>query len=285
MEEIHQETNRYQFDIDLDAWFRMQDQAMPINRAEFEQEYRWLSKAVELLFDIQIFVNHNPKMVSWRTKERDDDLERHNATNVVINLCNDALGSLVNSTRLLLFGTHADAFALLRSAFEACCYAEFFAICPNEVSKHLELEALIKNNPAVNLNSELRKRELLFSSVRTKLEKKDGQNRRGFYARLCNWGAHASPTRVGLRLSPPRGAVLAAASVSTPDWSRAKWTLNCAGGLMAVAKYAFELLFEYYPDWFEGTPLEQRRKSLVREYDEIEARVAATRSNASAASG
>ena len=74
-----------------------------------------------------------------------------------------------------------------------------------------------------------------------------------------------------LRLSAPGGAVTAAASRSTPKWSRAEWTQNCAGDLMAVAKYALGILFEHYPDWFESEPsLNVRHTSLIAQYEALQ---------------
>jgi hypothetical protein len=251
----------------LEWWFQAQNKVIAANRAEFEREYRWLNAAVELIFDVQQFVNTDPNIRSLRLKELEQNPDKHLTTNIVVNLVNDALGSLVNAIRLLLFGAHADAFALARSAFEACCYAEYFTFNTQQANTYMELEEQLSQDMGLNLARELRKRNLQPGSIMTDLEKRDGENRRPFYARLCNLGAHPSPKRVGLRLSAPKGAVLAAVSISTPDWSRARWTRGCAIDLMAVAKYAVEMLLEHYPDWFQfGQPLEERHKSLVQEF-------------------
>ena len=53
------------------------------------------------------------------------------------------MGGIVNASRLLLFGCHSDAFALIRSAFESCSYAEYFAVNLQKVKAYLELEELI----------------------------------------------------------------------------------------------------------------------------------------------
>ncbi|MBM3943215.1 MAG: hypothetical protein FJ316_09890 [SAR202 cluster bacterium] len=258
-------------DMDLDEWYRLQNGAVRHNRAEIESEYVWLDKAIKLLSDIHIFVNdRNSPVALIRSNEKQEYPELHQARNVVVNLANDALGSLVTGTRLLLFGAHADAFALVRSAFEGCCNAEYFALHTEDAQHWLDLEKQLSGNLSLNVNSYLRNRKLSrlqITSILKVLEKCDGENRSEFYAKLCNLGAHASPVRVFLRLSPPKGAVLAAVSVSTPDWSRAKWTQGCAWDLMAVAKYAVTLLPERFPEWFVSEQdLIRRVKQLEQEF-------------------
>ena len=254
--------------VNLDGWFQMQDRVVASNRAEFEREYKWIAAALGLLSDMQAFVNTDPRVVEPRSSQLPTE---HLAANVVVNLVNDAMGSLINATRLLLFGAHADAFALVRSAFEACCHAEYFAFQPQRAEAYVELEHLITETPGLNLRAALRKRNLQFGSILSDLEQRDGEDRRSLYAQLCNFGAHPSPVRVGLRLSAPGGAVMAAVSVSTPEWSRASWTQGCATDLMAVVKYAFELLPEHYDAWFAAeVALEERRRSLVQEYQALQ---------------
>ena len=258
--------NMYQR-MNLDWWFSAQDHVVATNRAEFEVEYRWLNEAVELLADVQWFVNGHP-VAELRLQQLERNQTEHFAANIVVNLVYDATESLISAIRLLLFGAHADAFALVRSAFEACCYAEYFARRPERVEAYMELEDLLSQDPSRALRSHQQKRGLLFGSIRQELEARDSQDRRNFYARLCNFGSHPSPKRVGLRMGARGGAVTAAVSRSTPEWSRAEWTRNCSGDLMAVAKYALDILFEHYVSWFESEPsLSVRHTSLIVQYE------------------
>lgn len=257
--------------MSLDWWFQKQDDVVESNRAEFTGEYRWINAAIEFIFDVQQFVNTDPYVRQRRLEAIGRELVEGGITTLVVNLLNDAMGSLINATRLLTFGAHADAFALLRSAFEACCYAEYYTRCPEVVKAYMEIAGALSRNLALNLATELRKRKLSFRSVYTYLQQQDGENRSDFYARLCNLGAHPSPARIGLRLSRPGGAIHAAVSASTPEWSRTEWTLQCAVHIMAVAKYALEMLFEYYPEWFTfEQSFKERCTSLVREYQAIQ---------------
>ena len=257
----------------LDDWFRRQDAVVAVNRSEFEKEYQWLDSALTLLTELQMFVNSDPEVTIARGEMNS---ETALATTLTINLLNDAMGGLVTGVRLLLFGNHADAFALLRNAFEACGYAEYFVYHPDKAKAYMELEGLLSATKLttaleVNLGQDLRKRGLEFSKVSRELEKRTGIPVKGFYARLCNLGTHASPKRVGLRLSPPGGAVLAAYSRSTELISRKEWTLVCAHDMMIVAKYAVEMLFEHYPHWFVGNQeLLECSKSLTAEFTTIE---------------
>lgn len=151
--------------MNLDYWFRLQDRVTAANRAEFENAYLWLDSAIELLCDVQMFVNTDPKVQAIRLRVRENDLAKHLATNLTVNLLNDAMGSLVSATRLLLFGDHADSFALIRNAFEACCYAEHFVYRPQKAEPYMELEELLSKSTLssaleVNLQCELQKRYL-----------------------------------------------------------------------------------------------------------------------------
>lgn len=56
--------------------------------------------------------------------------------------------------------------------------------------------------------------------------------------------------------------------MSTPKWSRANWTRGCASDMTAVTKYAVEMIFEHYPEWFAfNSALTDRCKSLAHEYE------------------
>ena len=260
----------------LDDWFARQDAVVAENRAEFENEYRWLDSALGLLTELQLFVNSDPTVNAIRRKMQAEDRVTYLATTLTVNLLNDAMGSLVSAIRLLLFGDLPDAYALVRSAFEACCYAEHFVYHKDKAESYMELEVLLSTSNLstaleVNLNPELRKRSLEFWRVSRELEKRSGNPVRGFYARLCNLGSHPSPKRIGLRLSPPGGAVLAPVSKSTATWSREKWTLGCASDMIVVAKYAVEMLFEHHADWFASNPrLVDRCNSLAQEFESLE---------------
>ena len=199
--------------MSLNQWFRRQDDVVAANRAEFAKEFLWLDSAIGLLTDLQLFVNTDAKVSAARMALESKDPDKYLATTLTVNLLNDAMGSLVSATRLLLFGDHPDAYALIRSAFEACCYAEHFVYHPDKTKSYMELEAVLSGSGLstdleVNLGPELRKRCLEFWRVSKELEIRSGNPVRGFYARLCNLGSHPSPKRVGLRLSPPGGAVL-----------------------------------------------------------------------------
>jgi hypothetical protein len=240
----------------------MQDDCVSANQAEMATEYAWLDRAVTMLTEMQIFLNHD-RVGDIREETQRVDPDKFLAETVVINLLNDAQGGIIDATRLLLFGAHPDSYALTRSAFEACAYAEYFAHHPETVSSYMELEALILKNPPVNLRNELASRGLQVGTVMSRLNAADGEDRSGFYATLCNYGGHPSPMRVGLRMSAPNGAVLAAASRSTPDWSRAQWTHNGAISLIHVAHYAMEIAFEKFGDWFVSDSSWQTRREAL----------------------
>lgn len=255
---------------DLKWWFQAQDLAMNRNHAEAENQFLWIDAAIELITDVQLVVNDDPYVKSLRLAESQQDLESHRAKNLVINLVNDAMGSLVNATRMLLSGAHADALTLIRSAFEACCYAEYFVYHPEKVKTFLEIEEILYVDISQDLGKELRDSHLGIVSIQRSLTNKDKEDRELFYSRLCNLGTHPTSKRIDLRLSQPGGGVTAAVSVSTNDWSRKKLTENCANDLMAVTKYALGIPFESYPDWFtRQDDLKRRLEMLAKDYEKL----------------
>ena len=215
----------------------------------------WLGSAMQLMVDTQNYVNVDPRMVTKRREDEARDLRAYQVTSIFINLLNDATDCLNNALRLLVFGSHADSFALLRGAFEACCYAEYLGFNKENVTSYLELEAAINRSPEKNIGGLLEKGGLQISTVMRWLEGIDDAPRRGFYARLCNYGAHASPARVGLRLVPP---------------DREIWTRQCVSDLMAVTRYAVEMPFERLPEFFrEKQCLVDRCASAEKEFHAV----------------
>ena len=157
-------------EISLDDWFKRQDNAVSFNRAEIENQYRWLDSAITLLTEVQLFVSDGPVVAAIRRKMQDDDATRYLATTLTVNLLNDALGSLISGTRLLLFGDLTDAFALVRCAFEGCAYAEYFVYHPDKAQSYMELETLLASDTTnvalgVNLGPELQRRGLQISTA------------------------------------------------------------------------------------------------------------------------
>jgi hypothetical protein len=254
----------------LEYWFNRQDAAMIKNRSEIEETYLWLDSAVSLITDVQLFVNDDQHVRSIRNMQRNQEPEAYLASTLTVNMVNDALGCLVSSIRLMLSGAQTEAFATLRGAMESCCFAELFAIRPKYAVAFMELEPLLAADLRVNIQPKMRPRGLLIGSVMKKLQGIDNQDRTGFYARLCNLGSHASPLRVGLRMAPKGGAVTAAVSLSTEQWNRAWLNQGCASDICAVAKYALELLFEQFPNWFSmAESLLTRRASMVDQFHHL----------------
>jgi len=111
----------------IDKIRRLQDGAASENVRRFEAKFRWCYRSVESMIDTHTFLANDTEMLTYRTHLRESDITEFKAMNVVVNMAYDAMGSLISALRLLECGVLADAWSLIRVAFESACYAEFFA--------------------------------------------------------------------------------------------------------------------------------------------------------------
>ena len=178
--------------------------------------------------------------------------------NVIVNLAYDAGGSVISALRLLKYGVLADAWSLIRGAFESSCYAEFFCHEGHKVKDYLLIGERLMSNRSVDIRQEVNRGELQIAKVLRFLQGRDGQNRADFYGRLSNFGTHASPVRSGLRMK-----------ISEPD-VRVYLSINHRelpqrlADLAATARYVMGIPFETWPE------LMARNASLVTRHLELE---------------
>lgn len=242
--------------------FRLQEQAIPHNIKNFKKEFAWCHHALELGIDSFVYLGTDSVIVTYRKNLIKTDNSEHEAVNVICNITYDATGSLISALRLLEFGVVADVWALVRVAFKSTCYAEYFALHKDKIPYHLSLATDIQRDRSANIGRKLYEYELNITRVIDSLEQQDGSPRKPFYNRLCNFGAHTSPVRCGLRIKRDEVEdVRAYLSINHREFR------NCLNSLAATAKYAIGIPFETWPNlMMKNSPIWDQYKSLEEEY-------------------
>ena len=247
--------------MEISEIFERQDLAARSNIQQFQDEFHWCHNAIQLMVDTHEFLASDPNMIVHRDGMRNSDRMAFQAMNVVVNLAYDALGSLISALRLMQYGALADAWSLIRGAFESTCYAEFFALNKNKVNDYLEIAEKIKSNRSSDVRDEIRQAALQLNKVMQFLEKRDGEHREGFYARLSNFGTHASPVRSGLRIKVNEPEVCAYLSIGHRE------LIQCLADFAATAKYTLGIPFDAWRDLMQSKrSLSDRYESLLEGY-------------------
>ena len=243
--------------MNINKIFRLQDRAASENVRWFETRFQWCHRSVELMLDTHTFLANDPKMFAYRERLSKSAVSEFEAMNVVVNMAYDAMGSLISALRLLEYGVLADAWSLIRVAFESTCYAEFFALNKSMVRDYLQIVETIKYNRSADVAKEVTKLQLAVKKVMKSLQDHDGQNRTYFYSRLCNFGTHASPIRSGLRIRADEPEVRAYLSIGHRE------LIQCLADFAATAKYTLGIPFDAWPK------LMQRKASLFKQYQAL----------------
>ena len=250
--------------MDINKIFQLQDLAVPLNRQGFARELQWCHHAIELALDSHVFLANDPEILAYRKNLRDSDIKEFKFMNVVVNLAYDSMGTLISALRLLEYGVFGDAWALIRVAFESTCYSEYFTLNKEKVPDFIKIGEGVQNDLSTNVLQMLNKSNLKVSNIIDFLQKHDKENRRTFYARLCNMGVHALPLRVSPRISVTEKEFRAYLSIEHP------YLRQCIADLAATAKYTSGIPFEAWPDLMQKEPtLVIRYKALEEEYKHI----------------
>jgi hypothetical protein len=250
--------------MDIHEIFQLQDRAARVNLQHLDNEFRWCRRAIELALDSHVFLANNPQIIAYRKQLRDSDAKRFDVINVVVNLAYDAMGTLISALRLLEYGILADAWSLIRGAFESTCYAEFFSQNPERVPDYIRVVERIERDRSLNVRAVLEKVDLQFPEIRSFLEKSDQANRKAFYSTLSTFGTHALPFRAGFRMRVKEPEVRAYLSIRHRD------LMQCVADFAATTKYTLGIPFEAWPDLMPKEPaLVIRYKALEEEYQYI----------------
>lgn len=224
----------------LDA-FLMQDRSIPRNAQLAIEEFGLIDQALSNGLELIARVN-DPDVFHSRSAQPED---AHASETVTINLLTSAIYTLVSSTRLTLSGNHVDALTLLRSAFEASYYAEYFRHNPSEALKW----------DSIGKIEDLRERQKFveehFRHVRNNLEGRDDpdRTRTRFYRELSSYGPHPTPAVVAARMSSDHAST-GIANLGFVSTGKINATRLCASHTLHILMYALSEFFDacdHYP--------------------------------------
>ena len=273
--------------------FCLQNQAASQNILLFPEWFHWCDLAIELMVDAHVYLANDEGILAYREDVRLKDsaafdvdyrcsngfLQRMSYTTMpyktVIRLLVVArnptngfparlLGSLISAIRLVQFGVLADAWSLVRGAFESSCYAEYFRDAGEKIKDYLVIAEKLRSDRSADIRQEITQGNLQIGRVLHFLQGQDGQNLEDFYGRLSNFGTHASPVRSGLRIRINEPDVRVYLSIAHRE------LVQCLADLAATAKYAMGIPFETWPELMvRNAPLVTRHIELESEYRRI----------------
>lgn len=244
--------------------FALQDQAATSNVLMFPEQFQWSDIAIGIMIDTHVFLGNDPEIATFRKGMRDTATAAFEGMNVVVNLVYDSAGSLLSALRLMRYGVLADAWSLMRGAFESTCYSEFFSLSKASVKDYVQIAERIKRNRSANVVQDYQSAGLQIWKIRKFLQTKDGENRDDFYARLSNFGTHASPVRSGLRIRLAEPEVRMYLSIGHRELHQ------CLADFAATAKYTAGIPFDAWPDLMgKNAALVARYTALEQRYEEL----------------
>lgn len=198
----------------------------------------------------------------------DKPLDISMAETICINLLHAAWSSLVNATRLSLYGAHVDSLGLVRAALEAAYHAEYFcdhpedALAWDEAGKVEDLEQ--RRTLIRKCDSDKR--------VRSKVEAKYAPDKSlsRFFYELSTYGAHANPATVSLRLSSGTPGVANLGFISV---GKLEATQLCANHILHTLSYVISTYRDGFSDYLN------ENHQLVARVEEFEAILAKLRAS------
>ncbi len=140
--------------------FALQERAAKSNVMAFPDEFKWSDRALELIIDTHVVLGNDTDITAHRKQQKDSDSTAFETMNVIVNLAYDAGGSVISALRLLKYGVLADAWSLIRGAFESSCYAEFFCHEGHKVKDYLLIGERLMSNRSVDIRQEVNRGEL-----------------------------------------------------------------------------------------------------------------------------
>lgn len=245
--------------------FNLQEQASLINVQQFRNWFDWCDNAIELMIDTHVFLGNDNEIVAYRKNLKSTNSKEFEAMNTIVNLDYDAGGSLISALRLVRYGVLADAWSLIRIAFESTCYSEYFVYNKEKVSSYSQIAEMINKNQSADIRKLIRTAKIELKTVMRFLKSHDGQDREQFYSRLSNLGIHASPVRCGFRMNmDDKTENRVYLSVGH------HYLIQCIADFAATAIYTLSLPFDAWPDLIQKQlPLQSQYELLEKSYKTI----------------
>lgn len=220
--------------------FARQESATARNWEAARDEFGLIERGLVLAWHCTLCINEDPIL----SKRRANPDAVAAPETICANLLHAAWSSLVNATRLALFGAHVDALNLTRAAFEAVYHAEYFRDHPSEALDWDRCGSLTELDAISKCIEDFSKAKRVRWSLEQKYAPHASLTR--FFKELSTYGSHANPKTVGLRLSSHEPGV---ANLGFVGVGRTEATRLCASHILHVLSYAlseFEDSFSAY---------------------------------------
>jgi hypothetical protein len=186
----------------IGSLFARQDAAVQQNAVAAAKELLLIETGLLLALDVTLRLNEEPVLSQRRTKPNSES----RSETIVMNLLYAGWSSLVDATRLTLFGARVNALALVRSAFEATLHAEYFRSNPADAAEWDAAGALTDLFDVRDRVRDFDTKKRVRDTVRRQYGGPRGSHDR-FFVELFAYGTHTNPKTAALRLASGRAAI------------------------------------------------------------------------------
>lgn len=246
--------------------FSRQDYAVQCNYEAAQVEFSLVERGAVLGLAVTLWLNEDSILSQRQAKP----VQESTSETIFINLLWAAWASLVDATRLALFGAHIDALALTRSAFEAAYHAEYFRDHPADAIEWDQAGRITELGKLHEFINKFNREKKVLSYVDCKYP---GQSLRDFYRELSTYGTHINPKTVALRLA---SQVREKPRLGFMSWGYTEAPRLCANYILHTLGY---VLSEYFDAC--GAYLNENA-DIVTAYEEFQRDLEARRANAPA---
>lgn len=226
-------------------------------------EFDLIERGLILGWSVTLYLNDGPILDERKAKAPEASMPE----TIRANLLHAAWGSLVNATRLALYGAHVDSLNLARAAFEAAYHADYFRDHPEDAAEWDRCGSVKDLMGRRKCIDEFQRTKRVRRVVGQKYKPEDSMER--FFAELSTYGTHANPVTVALRLSSPVDGV---ASLGFTSVGRPEATKLCASHILHTLAYVLSEYHDGFADYLA------QNETLTATYQEFEAELAAVRS-------
>ncbi|MBI4494231.1 MAG: hypothetical protein HY690_15690 [Chloroflexi bacterium] len=188
---------------------------------------------------------------------------------ICINLLHAAWSSIINATRLALYGAHVDALNLVRAALEATYHAEYFRDHPSDAAEWDKAGLIVDFEDRRKFLEEFSKNKRVRWNVEQKYLPDRSLSR--FFQELSTYGSHANPVTVALHLSSNMPGI---ANLGFLSVGRSEAMRLCASHILHILSYALCEFHDSFGHYLSQNP------SLTATYQQFQRDLATIRSGA-----
>lgn len=229
--------------------FALQDGVVAQNRAAASAEFASIERGLLVGLQVTMFLNEGSALVARRAKA--DAAAR--SENICINLIHSAWSSLVDATRLVLWGAYVDGMALVRNGLEATFLCEYFFDHPADAVGWDQIGSILDVLDIQKALQQFENAKHPKRAIQLKYAADDSVKR--LFAELSTYGTHANPKTVNLRLSSPIQGVANLGFVGT---GRIEATRLGALRVLHTLRYVISLTTDYLSPYLALDPVIRR---------------------------